>query len=214
MTTTETPTNDTAAPVAAAALLELLARYNVVDLARMPDAGPDNNELVALAERTGRPVLAAECPRPHMGNGAAGDPWYMAAWSLTAQTPAICTTNNLADLAGLALAHEDEHHGAGRERPFGWARYERTCAPDRPLDGLGDLCYFLGGEWGENGGPDASFTAHLLKLIAKADPGRRAQLERGFPREVLAWRVWNDMDPSPTAAGLCAALTELTGDRA
>lgn len=100
--------------------------------------------------------------------------------------------------------------------PFGWARYARTCDPDRLLSGLGDLCYFLGGEWGSNGGGDASFTAHLLKLIVKAQatPERFVPLARAFPREVLAWQVWMNTDPMPTAAGLCAALTALTGDRA
>jgi hypothetical protein len=116
------------------------------------------------------------------------------------------------DAAADRLAEMSAHQAL----PFGWARYARTCDPDRLLSGLGDLCYFLGGEWGSDGGGDASFTAHLLKLIVKAQatPERFAALERAFPREVLAWRVWMNTDQMPTAAGLCAALTALTGDRA
>lgn len=86
---------------------------------------------------------------------------------------------------------------------YDWTRYERTCAPDRQLDGLGDLALFLGGS-------EDSFTGKLLALIAKAQstPANLAGLERGFPREVTAWRVWRSMgDPTPTAADLCAALT-------
>lgn len=114
------------------------------------------------------------------------------------------------------LAPADPPAGGAEARPFGWARYERTCAPDRVISGLGDLCYFLGGEWGKDGGGDASFTAHLLKLIVKAQstPDRFAALEQAFPREVLAWRVWMAMPSIPTAAGLCTALTALSGDQA
>lgn len=86
---------------------------------------------------------------------------------------------------------------------YDWTRYERTCAPDRQLDGLGDLALFLGGS-------EDSFTGDLLRLIAKAQstPDRFRALALGFPREVTAWLVWNQTSPIPTAAELCAAMVD------
>lgn len=94
---------------------------------------------------------------------------------------------------------------------FDWERYKRTCDPDRQLDGLGDLCLFLGGTWADPG--KGSFIGELLKLIAKADPERLARLAAGFPREVRAWQVWMPMSPSPTAAELCEVLTRADANR-
>ncbi|MEU7591410.1 hypothetical protein AB0A95_34605 [Micromonospora sp. NPDC049230] len=92
--------------------------------------------------------------------------------------------------------------GPGQDVAYDWARYKRTCAPDHRLYGHGDLALFLGGS-------GDSFTGRLLDLIAKGQwtPTNMAALERGFPREVHAWRVWMPMSPSPTAAELCAKLT-------
>jgi hypothetical protein len=101
---------------------------------------------------------------------------------------------------------------------YEWERYERTIDPDAQLDGLGDLCLWLGGTWGDPhhggvGGTDrsegGSITALILRLIVKAQntPERFAQLERAFPREVLAWRTWMLMaDHSPTARELYLEL--------
>lgn len=89
-----------------------------------------------------------------------------------------------------------------------WTRYERTCAPDRQLDGLGDLCLFLGGTWAESPRA-ASFIGVLLMLIEKgqSSPEWFHQLALAFPREVTAWLVWRSItDHSPTAAELCALL--------
>ncbi|MFI7608881.1 hypothetical protein ACIBTV_27725 [Micromonospora sp. NPDC049366] len=86
---------------------------------------------------------------------------------------------------------------------YDWGRYDRTCAPDRQLDGLGDLALFLGGS--EN-----SFTGDLLKLLAKAQstPERLRPLAFAFPREATAWLVWQRTQPIPLAAELCGALIE------
>jgi len=94
---------------------------------------------------------------------------------------------------------------------YHWERYKRTCDPDRQLDGLGDLCMFLGGEWADPG--KGSFIGELLKLIAKAAPDRLAGLAAGFPREVRAWTVWMPMSPTPTAAELYEVLTRADANR-
>jgi hypothetical protein len=99
-----------------------------------------------------------------------------------------------------------------------WERYRDTCDMDRPLDGLGDLCAFLGGTWGGSdrggvGGTDraegGSITALILRLIVKAQstPARFTAIARAFPREVTAWTTWNRMRPTPTARELYAELT-------
>lgn len=59
-----------------------------------------------------------------------------------------------------------------------------TCPPDMELKSYGDLALALGGS-------ADSFTGQLLLLIAKADPGNRARLRRGFPRQVAAWETWS-----------------------
>ncbi|HXH35239.1 MAG TPA: hypothetical protein VNJ54_12650 [Plantibacter sp.] len=38
------------------------------------------------------------------------------------------------------------------------------------------------------------FTAHLLRLIAKADPVNRARLRAAFPAEVQAFESWRGDD--------------------
>jgi hypothetical protein len=97
---------------------------------------------------------------------------------------------------------------AGPAAGYDWRRYERTCAPDRQVDGLGDLALFLGGD-------ETSFTGELLKLVAKAQstPERFAALAAAFPREVTAWRVWMACPAPVTAAALCATLTSLAPER-
>lgn len=43
-----------------------------------------------------------------------------------------------------------------------------------------------------------NFTAELLKLIAKADPFKMEQLERGFPLEARLYKAWyNSPEPPP-----------------
>ncbi len=98
---------------------------------------------------------------------------------------------------------------AAAPESFRWEDFRRTCAPDQVLSGLGDLCAFLGGTWSETLG-GASVTAMVLHLIVKAQntPEKFAAIERAFPREVTAWRIWNPMSPSPTAGEL---YTELAG---
>jgi hypothetical protein len=97
---------------------------------------------------------------------------------------------------------------------FHWERFRRTCSPDRQIDGLGDLCMFLGGTWSESA-ESSSITAGILRLIVKAQatPERFSAIARAFPREVLAWKVWMGMSPSPTAGELYLELTG-TGVRA
>lgn len=56
------------------------------------------------------------------------------------------------------------------------------------------------------GGSGDSFTGQLLLLVAKADPGNRARLRRGFPRQVAAWEMWMEAAPHLTAGGLADAL--------
>jgi hypothetical protein len=68
------------------------------------------------------------------------------------------------------------------------------------LSHLGDLALFLGGS-------DDSFTGDLLRLIAKADPGNRALLQRTFPAEVEAWTAWMSLD-EPTAGALREQLPD------
>jgi hypothetical protein len=40
------------------------------------------------------------------------------------------------------------------------------------------------------GGEGTWFTAHLLRLIAKADDSNRARLRLSFPEEVAAYEEW------------------------
>lgn len=94
----------------------------------------------------------------------------------------------------------------GAKTWFDWGRYRHTCDPDRPLDGLGDLALFLGGD-------ETSFIGELLKLLVKAQSSRErfTALEAAFPREVFAWQVWMGLSPTPTAAELCTALCTING---
>jgi len=57
------------------------------------------------------------------------------------------------------------------------------------------------------GGDVTSFTGLLLELIAKADPGNRARLRAGFPRQVAAWEAWQMADPPLTAGQLDAVIS-------
>lgn len=99
---------------------------------------------------------------------------------------------------------------AAAPEAFEWERYDRTIAPDAQLDGLGDLCAFLGGSWDANNPGATSFTGMILLLIVKAQntPERFAAVQRVFPREVAAWRTWNAMSPSPTARELYEELVD------
>lgn len=99
---------------------------------------------------------------------------------------------------------------AAAPEAFEWERYDRTIAPDAQLDGLGDLCAFLGGSWDASNPGATSFTGMVLLLIVKAQntPERFAAIQRVFPREVAAWRVWNAMSPSPTARELYEELVD------
>lgn len=69
---------------------------------------------------------------------------------------------------------------------------------DHPVVTHAHLALFLGGS-------EDSFTGQLLHLIAKADPGNRARLRRGFPQEVAAWEMWMG-NPPMTSAAMTAAL--------
>jgi hypothetical protein len=70
---------------------------------------------------------------------------------------------------------------------------------DRQMYGTGDLARFLGGS-------EDSFTGLLIVLMQKADPGNLARIRKGFPGEVQAWEIWNDMSPCPTPRQLREAL--------
>ena len=78
---------------------------------------------------------------------------------------------------------------------------------DRRMYGTGDLAVFLGGS-------ESSFTGLLIVLMQKADPGNLARLRLAFPREVLAWEVWNSMSPVPTFGELREALADAELDAA
>jgi hypothetical protein len=137
-------------------------------------------------------------------------------WVATQTEGGVTWTAESDNRVGVVLALLAARLGlpSGADRPdYRWERYARTCAPDHQLDGLGDLCAFLGGSWSESEG-SSSFTAGVLRLIAKAQatPKRFMALEGAFPREVTAWRVWSTMSPTPAARELCAVLVALTGE--
>jgi hypothetical protein len=77
---------------------------------------------------------------------------------------------------------------------------------DRPIMTFDDLALALGGS-------GDSFTGHLLLLIAKADPGNRARLRRGFPRQVAAWEIWQAAGLGDLTAGDVAAALAVIPDR-
>jgi len=96
----------------------------------------------------------------------------------------------------------------GRPAAVDWRGYPRALDPGAQVDGIGDLCLFLGGSWETLAG-QSSFTGEVLKLIVKAQatPENFLGLALAFPRVVTAWRTWMDMRPIPTAAELAAELT-------
>jgi hypothetical protein len=52
------------------------------------------------------------------------------------------------------------------------------------------------------GGHGSWFSAHVLRLCAKADPGNLERIRRAFPDHVAAYEAWRDspFDPErPTA---------------
>lgn len=77
--------------------------------------------------------------------------------------------------------------------------------PNARVQFLGDLALFLRGS-------EDSFTGVLLSLIAKADPGNRACLRRGFPEAVATWEAWQSCTETPTAAELRNIITIRTRD--
>jgi hypothetical protein len=62
------------------------------------------------------------------------------------------------------------------------------------------------------GGSEDSFTGQLLLLIAKADPGNRARLRAGFPRDVAAWELWMASGGHMTAGELDTALSSAAAE--
>lgn len=75
--------------------------------------------------------------------------------------------------------------------------------PDQLVSSTDDLALVLGGA-------PSSFTGHLLRLYAKADPGNRARLAAVFPYEAIAYETWLVMSPIPTVGQLLALLAEVT----
>lgn len=75
---------------------------------------------------------------------------------------------------------------------------------DRPIRTTAELAVFLGGS-------EDSFTGLLLTLIekARATPVNMMRLEKGFPREVEAWKAWQSMPQIPTFRELREALDAL-----
>jgi hypothetical protein len=75
---------------------------------------------------------------------------------------------------------------------------------DHPITTYAELALALGGS-------EDSFTGQLLALIAKADPGNRSRLRKGFPRHVAAWELWmfGGIVQSLTAGELAATLEKL-----
>ena len=89
------------------------------------------------------------------------------------------------------MRHANESRSyAGSGEPAEW--------DDTGIPTTGVLALFLGGS-------EDSFTGLLLTLIAKADPERRVLLGAAFPREVMAWATWMEVD-APTFATLRAEL--------
>ena len=82
----------------------------------------------------------------------------------------------------------------------------RSALPDdHKVETWGELCLALGGS-------RDSFTGLLLTLIEKADPGNRARLRAGFPRQVAAWERWVAAGGRGLTAGaLPAALETVPG---
>jgi hypothetical protein len=80
-----------------------------------------------------------------------------------------------------------------------------NCPPDMQLATYGHLALALGGS-------ADSFTGHLLLLIAKADPGNRARLRAGFPRQVAAWEWWMLSGGDGTAGQMEEALAALDAE--
>jgi len=75
---------------------------------------------------------------------------------------------------------------------------------DRPIYATGDLAILLGGS------PD-SFTGRLLELIAKADAENRGRLKLAFPRETMAWQVWQSVSPAPTFRQMSDLMADIEG---
>ena len=65
---------------------------------------------------------------------------------------------------------------------------------DRGMPTLDELALFLGGS-------GTSFTGDLLRLMRKADPENRRQLERAFPREHRALTFWDLEYSEPLTMG-------------
>ena len=82
----------------------------------------------------------------------------------------------------------------------------RSALPDdHPVNTWHELCLALGGD-------ATSFTGHLLALIEKADPGNRARLRAGFPRQVAAWEIWAAAGGQGLTAGVLTAALEAVPD--
>lgn len=76
--------------------------------------------------------------------------------------------------------------------------------PAATVSTFDELCLFLGGS-------HDSFTGLLLRLITKADQGNRYRLRQGFPREVLAFELWNSGPPDLWTAETLAVALECIG---
>jgi len=72
-------------------------------------------------------------------------------------------------------------------------------ASDMPLLSGDQLAIFLAGD-------PFGFTAELIRAIAKAGKADRAKLWQVYPREVLAWELWQAAAEPPTAGELAELL--------
>ncbi|MEX5637435.1 hypothetical protein [Parafrankia sp. FMc2] len=84
-----------------------------------------------------------------------------------------------------------------------WVR-PSAVGEDHPLDGIGTLALALGGS-------PTSWTAELLRLLAKSDERRLDVLAAAVPWHVHAYRWWRHQGHLPTAGELFAELARAEG---
>lgn len=99
-------------------------------------------------------------------------------------------------LRAAAAAEQERLHAVGSaavppdDDLSDWSGYPKTFPADAVVEDLTHLALFLGGD-------ATSFTGHLLRLFAKADPGNLNKLVQVYPRQVRAWLLWRACAPVP-----------------